>query len=74
MFGSEAGGRTAATLYSVVGTCKPLGIDPFAYLRDTLPGLFAPGEHPTAEPLLDWLPDRWRRRTRASTSRPASAA
>ena len=46
-------------LYSVVGTCKHLGIDPFAYLRDVLPGLFALGETPTAEQLLDWLPDRW---------------
>ena len=74
VFGSEAGGRTAATLYSVVGTCKHLGIDPFAYLRDTLPGLFALGEKPTTEQLLDWLPDRWLLRTRANTSRPASAA
>ncbi|MBI1383210.1 MAG: IS66 family transposase [Planctomycetaceae bacterium] len=74
VFGSESGGRTAATLYSVVGTCKHLGIDPFAYLRDTLPGLFALGEKPTAEQLLDWLPDRWLLRTRENTSRPASAA
>jgi transposase len=58
VIGSEAGGTTAAVLYSVVGTCKHLGIDPFAYLRDTLPGLFALGEKP-AEQLLDWLPDRW---------------
>jgi transposase len=74
VFGSEAGGRTAATLYSVVGTCKHLGIDPFAYLKDALPGLFALGEKPTAGQLLDWLPDRWLLRTRANTSRPASAA
>jgi transposase len=59
VIGSEVGGRTAAVLYSVVGTCKHLGIDPFAYLRDALPGLFALGEKPTTEQLLDWLPDRW---------------
>jgi transposase len=59
VIGSEVGGRTAAVLYSVVGTCKHLGIDPFAYLREALPGLFALGEKPTAEQLLDWLPDRW---------------
>lgn len=59
VIGSEVGGRTAAVLYSAVGTCKHLGIDPFAYLRDALPGLFALGETPTAEQLLDWLPDRW---------------
>jgi transposase len=57
--GSEAGGRTAATLYSVVSTCKHLGIDPFAYLREALPGLFALGDEPTAEQLTHWLPDRW---------------
>jgi transposase len=57
--GSEAGGRTAAVLYSVVGTCKHLGLDPQAYLRDALPRLFTLGEMPTAEQLLDWLPDRW---------------
>jgi len=73
VIGSEAGGRTAATLYSVVGTCKHLGVDPFAYLRDTLPALFALGETPTAEQLLDWLPDRWLLRTHADTARPAAA-
>jgi len=70
--GSEAGGRTAAVLYSVVGTCKHLNIDPFAYLREALPGLFALGEEPTAEQLMDWLPDRWLlRRARES---PAAAS
>jgi transposase len=59
VLGSEAGGQTAAVLYTAVGTCKHLGIDPFAYLREALPGLFALGEQPTAEQLLDWLPDRW---------------
>lgn len=59
VIGSEAGGQTAAVLYSVVGTCKHMGIDPFAYLREALPRLFALGEKPTAEQLLDWLPDRW---------------
>lgn len=57
--GSEVGGRTAATLYSIVGTCKHLSIDPWAYLREALPGIFALGEEPTAEQLREWLPDRW---------------
>lgn len=70
VIGSEAGGNTAAVLYSVTATCRHLGIDPFAYLRDALPGLFALGEKPTAEQLIDWLPDRWLLRTRAS---PAAA-
>ncbi|QJW94692.1 IS66 family transposase [Frigoriglobus tundricola] len=59
VIGSAVGGQTAAVLYSVVGTCKHLGLDPFAYLREALPGLFALGEKPTVEQLLDWLPDRW---------------
>jgi transposase len=67
--GSEAGGRTAAALYSAVGTCKHLGIDPFAYLREALPGLFALGDRPTAEQLAEWLPDRWLlNRTREPTA------
>jgi transposase len=57
--GSAEGGRTAAALYSVVGTCKHLRIDPFSFLREALPGLFALGERPVAERLLEWLPDRW---------------
>jgi hypothetical protein len=72
--GSEVGGNTAAVLFSVVGTCKHLGIDPFTYLRETLPGLFALGEKPTAEQLLDWLPDRWllnRTRNQPSPAAPA---
>ncbi|UCF21493.1 MAG: IS66 family transposase [Gemmatimonadota bacterium] len=34
--GSDAGGRRAAILYSLIGTCKRIGIDPFAYLRDLI--------------------------------------
>jgi transposase len=74
VLGSEKGGRTAATLYTVVGTCQHLGIDPFVYLRDALPGLFALGEAPTAELLLDWLPDRWRLRRAQEAPAGATAA
>jgi len=59
VLGSEEGGRTAAVLYSVVLTCKHLGIDPFCYLREALMGVFALGDEPTAEQLSEWLPDRW---------------
>lgn len=53
--GSDAGGRTAAVLFSFTATCKQLGIDPFAYLRDVLTRL------PTqpAERLAELLPHRW---------------
>src|SRR5262249_59213150 len=56
--GSETGGQTAAVLYTIVGTCKHLGIDPQAYLRDALPGLFSFGEGPPAEQLLGLPPYR----------------
>lgn len=72
VLGSETGGRTAAALYTMVGTCKHLGIDPFAYLKEGLPGLFALGDKPEAEQLLEWLPDRWLLR-RAREAPPASA-
>ncbi len=60
--GSAAGGRTAAALYSVVGTCKHLGLDPFAYLRELLPALYALGNDPPEEALAEWLPDVWQKR------------
>jgi transposase len=67
VLGSENGGKTAAVLYSVVGTCKHLGIDPLRYLREALPALFALGEKPSSEQLQEWLPDRWLlRQARAS--------
>jgi transposase len=62
MLGSVAGGGTAAVLYTIVGTCKHLGIDPFSYLREALPGLFALGEKPAGEQLQEWLPDKWLQR------------
>lgn len=65
--GSDEGGHTAAVLFSLTVTCKTLGIDPFAYLRDIftrLPILAAelndPAklvEHPALD---DLLPDRWK--------------
>jgi transposase len=59
VLGSELGGWAAAVLYTLVTTCKHLGVDPFGYLREALPGVFALGEEPTAEQLQAWLPDRW---------------
>jgi transposase len=53
--GSDRGGRTAAVLYSLTGTCKHHDIDPFAYLRDILSRL------PSTPPgkLDELLPDVW---------------
>ena len=70
--GGEAGGQTAAVLYTMVLSCKHLGIDPFAYLREALMGLFALGEKPTTEQLSEWLPDRWLLRRQSQTPRAAT--
>ena len=53
--GSDGGGESAAVLYSVIGTCRRLGLDPFAYLRDALVRL---PSRPDGSP-DDLLPDRW---------------
>jgi hypothetical protein len=66
--GSAAGGQTAATLYSVIGTCKHLGIDSYAYLREALLALFRLGERPDEEQLAHWLPDAWRYHQRRSVA------
>jgi transposase len=52
--GSDRGGRTAATLLSLVQSCKALGNEPFAYLRDVLERV---STHPNSR-INDLLPDR----------------
>ena len=54
--GGDNGGRTAAVLFSFTATCKQLGIDSFAYLRDVLGRL---PTHPQ-ERQEELLPHRWK--------------
>jgi len=51
--GSDAGGETAARLYSLVGTCRLNGIDPHAYFKYVLERI---AEHPInrIDELLPW--------------------
>ena len=54
--GSDHGGRTAAVLMSLCTTCKDLGVDPLAYLRDVLDRV---STHPHRR-IEELLPDRWK--------------
>jgi hypothetical protein len=56
--GSDRGGRTAATPYGLVASCKRHQADPFAYLKDVLERL--PTPPPTA--LIELLQSPGRRR------------
>lgn len=55
--GSDAGGHTAAVLFSLTATCHRQGIDSFAYLRDVLDRLA--GGPLQGDDLAALLPDRW---------------
>jgi transposase len=53
--GSDTGGRTAATLFSLIATCARHNVEPLAYLRDVLTRIAA-----TPQSQLDQLlPDCW---------------
>jgi transposase len=64
--GSDKGGQTAAVLFSFTATCKHLGIDTFAYLRDLFERL---PTHPT-DRLDELLPHRWQAAHLAAASPP----
>jgi transposase len=53
--GSDRGGQTAATLMSLTSSCKSLGVEPLAYLRDVLDRV---STHPNSR-IGELLPDRW---------------
>jgi hypothetical protein len=54
--GSDAGGRRAAILYSMVSSCKRHAIDPWAYLADVIDRV---STHP-ARLIDELLPDKWK--------------
>jgi hypothetical protein len=53
--GSEDGGKAAATILSLIQTCRHLNINPQEYLEDVLRRIMS---HP-AKRIEDLLPDRW---------------
>jgi transposase len=54
--GSEVGGETAATLFSLIGSARLHEIEPWLYMRDVLDRIPAA----TRTDLDDLLPDRWK--------------
>lgn len=64
-FGSDRGGETAATLYSIIGSAKRHGLDPWKYLRD----LFTRLPRMNVSALPELLPNRWKTAQVASTTR-----
>ena len=54
-FGSDAGGHRAAILDSLVASCKLIGLDPFAYLRNVI----ATASDPAFDRFADLTPAAW---------------
>ena len=54
--GSDAGGRTAAILMTVLQSCKHFKVEPFAYLKDVLDRV---STHPHSR-IAELLPDAWK--------------
>ena len=54
-FGSDAGGKTAAVLRSLVASCQRVGIDPFVWLKDVLSRI---ASHPISR-IAELLPHNW---------------
>ena len=60
--GSDAGGERMATIYTVLATCKVVGVDPWKYLNAVLPVL---AERGSDADVADLLPHAWRARQAA---------
>ena len=54
--GSHRGGQRAAIIYSLLGSCKLQGIDPYTWLEDVLHKISVQPE----EKLAELLPQRWK--------------
>lgn len=69
-FGSLRGGDAAATFYSLIGACRALELNPYAYLRETTATLLLRPDTPRAE-LTPWA---WAAARRARETTPTSTA
>ena len=57
--GSDGGAERAAIAYTILGSCRLVGIDPLEYLRDVLPRMT---RKVRLVDLSDLLPHRWKQR------------
>ncbi len=55
--GADSGGERAATIYTILGTCRLQGIDAATYLTDVLPKL---GREPSPSQIEALLPHNWK--------------
>lgn len=62
--GSARGGHAAATVYTLIESCKIAGVDRFEYLADVLVRITT---HPP-ESLAELLPERWKRQRELASS------
>jgi transposase len=68
--GQESGGERAANLFTLMGTCRRLGVEPYEYLCDIVPRL---GRHPQKD-IWELTPRGWRdARAKAAASAPPPA-
>lgn len=67
--GSAKGAEVGATLYSLVVSCRELGVDPWAYLRDVIERV---STHP-ASAVAELTPRGWHAAHAAGASAPAAA-
>lgn len=68
--GSDEGARRSAVIYTIVGTCRLNGVDPWEYVRDVLEKLAAGW---LQSRIAELLPPNWRRHRDAGAA-PAPAA
>lgn len=65
--GSQAGGKRAAILYSLIRSCEEAGVEPFAYLRD----LFERVATQPANRMAELMPAAWQARQKTGASQAA---
>lgn len=63
-FGSVDGGEAGAVIFSLVQTCRGLGIDPYEYFCDIFPRFNSHSAHR----LYELLPDKWRELKKAQAA------